>query len=389
MSSEDQFSIHTRPSKRGPVFYVQFRNEDGTWTNAKSTRIVDHGRKRDYQAAVSWAKDYLNSGQVVTKERVKFKDFADGFFDWNGEWAKEKRIRRRRISKRQCRNHEQSVQNHLLPFFGDLKLTAIRDSHIRKWQHKCFDAGMAGATINRKTVALRIILKEAYRRGLIQRMPVVESVAEDNESRGVYTPAEIQQLFSLTWPDKRAYAANLTAAVTGMRASEIVGLQEKHIFDGYVVIEQSFSPQWGIGPPKTGKARSVPIPSRVQEALTDLLSQNPFRGEDRFVFYSTTPDRPMEQRVASEILYKMLEKINVARADRERRRLDFHSWRHTANTWFASGELSKHSVQAVTGHLTEAMSQRYFHLPASEMRKIRTIQEQVFSPADSNTDESG
>ena len=50
----EDFSLHTRPSKRGPVFYVQFGLDNGRWTNAKSTKI-----------AVAWAQKYLDTGQVM------------------------------------------------------------------------------------------------------------------------------------------------------------------------------------------------------------------------------------------------------------------------------------------------------------------------------------
>jgi hypothetical protein len=79
------FSLHTRPSNKGPVFYVQFRKGHGTWGTAKSTHILDGSGRRAHDDAVkeatAWAQSYVDHGQVVTKERATFSGFAIGFFD--------------------------------------------------------------------------------------------------------------------------------------------------------------------------------------------------------------------------------------------------------------------------------------------------------------------
>jgi len=109
----EDFSLHERPSKRGPVFYCQFRKDDGTWSTAKSTHVrVGRGRRAHDEAlkvATAWAQSYMLTGEVVSKERGTFETFAEGFFDWNGEWAREKRRRGHRISQEKCDKHAQST----------------------------------------------------------------------------------------------------------------------------------------------------------------------------------------------------------------------------------------------------------------------------------------
>jgi hypothetical protein len=88
----ERFSLHTRSSKRGDVFYAQFRRDDGTWGTAKSTHIrVTKGKdgpraQRDALVhATAWAQSYVDGGQVVTRERDTFTGFAKTFFSTEGE----------------------------------------------------------------------------------------------------------------------------------------------------------------------------------------------------------------------------------------------------------------------------------------------------------------
>lgn len=127
------FSIHTRPKAKGPVFYVQFRGPDGKFGTAKSTSIVDTGKKKDFQAAVSWAQNYLDTGNVVTKERMTFVLYAEHFFDWDGAFCQTKIMKGRRLSEEQADKHAQITRNHLIPYFGAKKLTDIDDTMIEEF----------------------------------------------------------------------------------------------------------------------------------------------------------------------------------------------------------------------------------------------------------------
>ena len=385
------FSIHTRPSARGPVFYAQFKLDDGAWSNAKSTRILDSGKKKDREAATAWAQRYLDTGQIVNRETITFSAFSSSFFNWGGEWAQEKLRRGHRISQEQCEKHAQSLAKHLVPYFGKMRMSRIDDEHVRRFQATLEKEGLAGGTINRVTVALRVLLKAAYRKKMLRRLPIVEAVSEkDHKRRGVYLPHEIRAMFGLKWPDKRCFVMNKTAAATGLRASELTGLRESKIHPEYLEVEQRWSPRYMEGPTKTGRPRIVPIPSLVYGELAGLLEENPHPGEDRFVFYSVNPDRPMNQREATEALYVALGKIGIDEEARKSRGLDFHAWRHTFNSLLVDRRIPLQAVQSVTGHLSEEMTQRYYHLGGESGAGIRQIAESIFvEPAEPRTKPSG
>ena len=395
MKSPDEklFALHTRPTDKGRIWYVQFRSTDGTRTTAKSTGIFDHGKKADRDAAVRAAQAYLDSGQIVLKERMTFEQYAKDFFSWEGTWAKEKVLRGKKISPEQAERHGLSVKNHLIPFFGTMRPAAIEDEDIRRFQRKMADDGFTGATINRVTVAMRLVLKGAWRDKLLRRMPIVEAVSErDQKERGTYTPAEIRALFAKRWPDFRAFVMTKLACSTGLRASECTALRRSCIHEDYVEVNQRWSPKWKLGPTKNRRTRIVPVPDLVLEDMQKLLAENPYKAvEDPFVFYDPDdPERPMDQAICTRALTAALVKIGIPDdpyhekekrsplpGSRQARGLDLHAMRHTFNSFLIDKRIPMQTVQAVTGHLSPAMTQRYYHVARESMAPIRELQGEI------------
>ena len=232
-------------------------------------------------------------------------------------------------------------------------------------------------------------------------MPIVEAVSErDRKDRSAFLPHEIRALFAEEWPDRRCYVANKTAAATGLRASEIADLKESTVHPEHLEVVQRWSPRYKEGPTKTGKMRIVPIPSMVYEELAALIKKNPHGGDNRFVFYSIKPDHPMNQREFTEALIERMKAIGISddpkwkkekRAplpgSRQARGLDFHAWRHTYNSFLVDARVPLQTVQSVTGHLSDEMTQRYYHLGGTAGDGIRQISESIFiDPPTANHD---
>jgi len=239
---------------------------------------------------------------------------------------------------------------------------------------------------------LRLILKTAYRKKMMRRMPIVEAVSErDRKDRSAFLPHEIRALFAEEWPDRRCYVANKTAAATGLRASEIADLKESTVHPEHLEVAHRWSPRYKEGPTKTGKTRIVPIPSLVYEELAALILENPHKGDDRFVFYSIDTAHPMNQREFTEALVERMKAIGIPddpnwknekrsplSGSRQARGLDFHAWRHTYNSLLVDGRVPLQTIQSVTGHLSDEMTQRYYHIGGEAGEGIRRIAENIF-----------
>jgi hypothetical protein len=75
---KEGFSLH----KRGNAWYVQFKNEDRSYTTAKSTHQTKNGE------ANTWAINYLKSGQIVVNKKITIKSFAKDFFLYDGPYVR-------------------------------------------------------------------------------------------------------------------------------------------------------------------------------------------------------------------------------------------------------------------------------------------------------------
>jgi len=74
-------------------------------------------------AAEAWAIKYLASGQVASRENVKFGDFAKDFFAWDGPYVSSILMRGRQFGRSHATNNQALVDNYLIPVFGNTRLS--------------------------------------------------------------------------------------------------------------------------------------------------------------------------------------------------------------------------------------------------------------------------
>ena len=337
------------------VYYVRFRLENGAWSTAKSS-----GQTKK-TTAEAWAIEYLKSGQIITKANVRFKEFADGFFDWEGAYVQSLILRGRGIGRRHAENQNATIQNHLIPAFGDLKLSRIDSDGIEELVISLSAAGKSPGTINKVLITLRTILQHAYKKKYIQRLPIIEMVPSRQQDRGILSVEEVKAFFAQEWDDKRYYAFNLIAATTGMRMGEIRALQRKAVFDDYIEVSVSWEKGHGLKCTKTGRSRYVPIPQRAKTALDEVMLMTPFKEPDDFIFVGRKREAPLDTHIIQLNYYKALKGIGIDKEARQARNITFHSWRHFFNSLLINSRVPIPKVQTITGHSTDRMTENYFH----------------------------
>jgi len=374
MENKKQFSFYTRKRKKGkPVYYVRFRQPDGSWGSGKNTGQTSDG------AAEGWAVQYLKQGQILDYENITMEQFSKDFFDWSGSWATDLKARGKKISERQCKEKASILKKHIIPTNGKKRLTEINKSTIKNFRNQLYSQGKSGSTINKILSCIKVILEAAEEQRLIQVVPKFEWAALKCKIRGILTPQEAKAVLSVDWSDKRAYAANLTAAVTGLRQGEILALTRQSIRDGYLDILCSWNQSMNKlnETTKTGKIRYVPIPQKVEQVLRELLTISPWQSANSFIFFSTKLERkPMDGKVAIRGLFKAMEKIGINKAARIERFIDFHSWRDWLNSVLINSGVPGVKVKKTTGHDTDKMLEHYYRL--DDMEDIRQIQEKLF-----------
>jgi integrase len=72
----------------------------------------------------------------------------------------------------------------------------------------------------------------------------------------------------------------------------------------------------------------------------------------------------------------------VDEESRKKRAFKFHAWRRTFNSLLVAQRIPIPLVQSVTGHLTDEMTQRYYHVSDDAMKGIREIQGGMLTKAE-------
>ena len=72
-----------------------------------------------------------------------------------------------------------------------------------------------------------------------------------------------------------------------------------------------------------------------------------------------------------------LKQIKIKPAEREKRNITFHSWRHFLNTALRAAKASDPLVQRVTGHRTAQMKEHYTHFALEDFKRVMSVQERL------------
>jgi integrase len=260
-------------------------------------------------------------------------------------------------------------------YFGDkLRLVDVTPRHLAQFVAWLADDSAQGKRLADQTIAnavvpLRAALSTARREGLIRHnpatglaMPVREEVEEDDaEHVKVLSRDQLAQLVDMT-PARYKLLVELIAS-TGLRISEAIGLQRKHLkLDGsrpHLKIRRAIVKR-RIEPPKTRHGRrDVPISPVLVDRMRAHLAELP-ESPDQLVFASSvgTPVDPDTMR--RDFLKALMEEIGVTGAG-------FHILRHT----FASMQLARGvnmlQLSKVLGHHSPAFTLSvYCHLLEGE-----------------------
>jgi hypothetical protein len=226
------FKLYKRSTRKNklPVFYARFLQPDGTYTSGRSTGETN----RKYAEIKAY--EYLQTGKVVSVKNMKLKDFSNDFFDWDGEWAVSKRSSGLRISQEQCKRNESILSCHVNERLGDMYLADFDTALVRKFRNDLFRDGFSGSTINKALGCLKSILESAEEQHLIRNMPRFQRASLQTKEKGILTLDEVTRLFADPWDDELTYVANLVAASTGFRLSEIRGIKRCNVLDGRIII---------------------------------------------------------------------------------------------------------------------------------------------------------
>lgn len=270
----------------------------------------------------------IEAAEAERRTGPLFRYFADEFMRRQGpRWKPATR-----------ESNRSTLRNHILPFFGDMRVADIARADVQRW----FDS-MSGApgTANRALPVLSVMMTRAE---LWDLRPQGSNPCR-NMRRYRTKPRErflsLDELKRLGFvldhaEDRQAAAAIRLLLFTGARSSEITGLRWDWIRDTRAVLPDSKS-----GP----KTIQLPPPARA------VLQSLPRRS--RFVFPNPHGTAPITDLGRRWLKLRALAGLDGVR---------IHDCRHTFASHAVMSGLDLYTVGRLLGHADIASTERYAHL---------------------------
>ena len=380
MKVHNDFTLYLRvfPSGKKVVYYYAYDESD------KRLMGRSTGETNLTEARLKCNR-LLKEGTLIPNQNhmPTFSEYAEGWWEWETCAYLKKRRKRNSLTQTYADNNKKNLKNHLLPYFGNMPMDKITKDDVEEFFDSLIENEYQNTTINGYYGTLKTMLIEAAERNIIPKDPTDKLGRLVNDRRGIkiITSEEFKKLFLGNWKrvwnnDRLAYTANKLAALTGMRASEVVGLKGCYIYDKHIYVCMQYD-DYGYRPTKTKDTSNIPLAQEMMEELKELKRMN----GDGFLFSTDGGASPFCRKTMYKQFHRALQNIGITEDEISERHLHLHAWRHFCNTEMLKSGCTVKQVQAVTRHKSERMTDWYNHFDPTEFAKAMEVQEALLSPA--------
>jgi integrase len=237
-------------------------------------------------------------------------------------------------------------------FFGENgAVRNVTSEEVDAFVRKLEDEGNSNATINRKLAALSKMLKFAFEREWVTKVPALHRKKEyEGRIRFLSRDEEAKLVATMTHVGFAEYATLCTFLIdTGARVGEVLGLEWKDVGPLQVTF-------WDT---KNGKARTVPVTKRVADLLTSLDR----KGKGPFCHVLQTSFNKVWNRVK-----------HVMGLGNDAQFVP-HALRHTCASRLVQAGVPLVTVKEFLGHKSIQVTLRYAHLlPQNLMDAVNKLE---------------
>jgi integrase len=338
---------------RGPQWYAKWREPGGRQVKRRiGPAWTGRGRPEPgfftKRTAEAWLRAMLDEAEDRAARGVDAEvTFATAAAEWLRYVEHD-----RAVKPSTLRDYRSGLRHHLLPVFGDYRLSDIAPRDLERWR-STIDA--SPRTKNKLIVCVGSIYRRAARvygctinpAAGVERLRVRRQLDVD-----VFSPEEVWALVRAAESDQDA-AIFLTAAFTGLRRGELLALRWRDVdFPGASIRVRASYSLGALSTPKSGRVRAVPLAPDVAATLARLVGRERWTSADDLVF----PGELGGYLDGSALRRRYLEALRRAGL----RELRFHDLRHTFGTrMIANADIVR--VQEWMGHADIQTTRRYLH----------------------------
>ncbi|MCZ2151992.1 MAG: site-specific integrase [Bryobacterales bacterium] len=271
------------------------------------------------------------------------------------------------------------LNNYIVPKWGAFRLNQLRPQAVEDWLHSSFDSWWTMYSV-RATLSQLYYYAEGH--GLWEegrRSPASKAKLgrkRYSNERRILSFQETARVLARMNPEERLVIELCIA--TGVRISEALGLQWKHVnLDAATIrIEQRVWHQ-EVGPPKTEASRRVLGLGDLAGRLREEATRRGVTPEDWVFSQKHASWRPMWDSTVREALHE------AARAEGcDFRGLGAHTFRRANITWRQEVGGSAIEASKIAGHCSLEMTSHYtFVAPERQSELTRRIQQKLAAAA--------
>ena len=283
---------------------------------------------------------------------------------------------RYQVSEGTFLRYERTCRNHLLPFFGRLRLRDLTPAHVRAFKARKLEEGLNPNTVGVVQSVLAAALNQAVDDGLISANPaarVKKAAARGQTPMRALSHEEATRLIRVA-EGTRDEALIVVALRTGMRQGELAALRWEDVDlseKATITVRRSADTRTKtrISTTKTGEERKVGIGPRTAEALKahrarQLEERMAARSwEDPGLVFPNARGKVRRRDSVMRSLRSLLKEAGLPAQIR------FHDLRHTAATLAIRQRMPIHVVSKMLGHSDPAMTLRRYAHVLDDMRE--------------------
>ena len=229
----------------------------------------------------------------------------------------------------------------------DTRLDAIDEARIDEYIRWRSAQGLKPATINRQLATLRRLLRMAYRRKLIHRVPQIKLLAGEGRREFVLSP-EQERAYLMAAPEPLRSIATLCLD-TGMRLGECLALKAGDVKRDLMPGAPHGCIRIAISKSASG-LRFIPLTARAAGVTDVWMAKQP-----RVWLFESSPGQAYLGTSIDHLHARTRAMLKMPAG------FVFHSLRHSFCSRLASAGADSWTIMKLAGHAQVTTSQRYIH----------------------------
>ncbi|MFZ1798407.1 MAG: tyrosine-type recombinase/integrase [Chitinophagaceae bacterium] len=246
--------------------------------------------------------------------------------------------------------------------YGEMELTEIKPVYIRSWLADIKENGLVSKSMNRKISTLKSFFKFYMAEGAVSKSPLATLISPkmnkklpvflDEKATGVLFEKIV---FPETFKGLTDHLIHSLLYETGMRLSELIGLQEKNIdiFNTQVKV---------LG--KRNKERILPVSKNLLKEIETYIEEKVKKSIRTEVLFATESGKPLYPKYVYNTVKHYLSLCTTIRKKSP------HVMRHTFATQVLNNGAALNDVKELLGHSSLAATQVYTHNTIEKLKEV-------------------